>query len=112
VSLLSTSRWNWREKEANALAAELLMPATEIQQLVGKFNGELKQPVLLDSLARFFNVSREALFYRLVEIGTFNWNEKAKYFKKSDAKEAAPSVRVDRIAEQVAPDFLKMGLLL
>ncbi|MDX2029682.1 MAG: XRE family transcriptional regulator [Blastocatellia bacterium] len=100
------------EKEANALAAELLMPAAEIQKYLDKAHGELKQPVLLDNAARFFNVSREAMFYRLTEFGLFNWSEKAAYFKKTGAKEAAPSVRVDDIADQVAPDFLRMGFAL
>lgn len=101
-----------QEKEANRLAAELLMPTTIVEEIVNEYGNRLKQPVFLDSMARFFNVSREAMFYRLADFKVFSWNEKNRYFRAAKPEKKSYPARVMKIAEQVAPDFLKMALSL
>jgi Zn-dependent peptidase ImmA (M78 family)/DNA-binding XRE family transcriptional regulator len=101
-----------QEKEANRLAAELLMPSVAMREIVSEFGERLKRTVFLDGIARSFNVSREAMFYRLVDFGVFSWNEKSRYFSKAKEEEMRYPARVTEIAEQVAPDFQKLALSL
>lgn len=111
VSFIASNR-EPEEKEANAFAAELLMPEKLIDQLVQKFGQSLKRIENLDSAARWLNVSREALFYRLTEKNIFTWQERHSYFTKPKTEEALPPVRVNDIDEQVSAEFLGMALRL
>ncbi|HEV3319944.1 MAG TPA: ImmA/IrrE family metallo-endopeptidase [Solirubrobacteraceae bacterium] len=72
-------RVNWRdgtsdaeEVEANAFAAELLMPRTfmkgEIERLVAR-SRKITPELLIAELAETFRVSQEAMRYRLVNLG-------------------------------------------
>lgn len=72
-------RVNWRagesnreEREANAFAAELLMPRnlvrSELDQIVAKLPERSLEEVVAD-LARRFRVSNEAMTYRLTNLG-------------------------------------------
>lgn len=101
-----------KEKESNRLAAELLMPSAAMREIVNEFGDRLKRTVFLDSVARYFNVSREAMFYRLTDFGVFNWNEKSRYFSKAKTEDMSYPARVTEIAEQVPPDFQKLALSL
>jgi Zn-dependent peptidase ImmA (M78 family) len=75
-------RVNWRngesdreEVEANAFAAELLMPRRlmqeEIERAVAKA-GTVTPKQLVTQLAKRFHVSAEAMSYRLTNLGIFD----------------------------------------
>ncbi len=109
VSLIASNR-EPEEKEANAFAAELLIPEATLNTFVEKFGRELRQIAVLDSVARWFNVSRQALFYRLVEKDIFTWQDKRFYFTAPKTELTLAPVRVKTIEEQVAPEFLRLAL--
>lgn len=75
-------RVNWRngessreEREANAFAAELLMPRrlmqSEIDRAIAKFQHGTPQQIVAE-LARRFRVSTEAMTYRLTNLGVLD----------------------------------------
>ena len=50
---------------------------------------------MLDAAARHFNVSRDALFYRLAQLDFFSWTDKSSYLNPgSFPLEDAPPLRV------------------
>lgn len=100
------------EKEASAFASELLMPDATLNQIIQKLGNTLKHTQTLDSVARWFNVSRQALFYRLVEKNIFTWQDKRFYFTNPKSEVSLPSARVQNIDEQVSPKFLQLALQL
>lgn len=58
------------EREANAFAAALLMPASLIQQQVNLLgDSKYSQARIVSTLARNFEVSEEAMHYRLLNLG-------------------------------------------
>ncbi len=60
------------EREANAFAAELLMPETLVRQHFRAFVGDkelVQERVLVRQLAETFDVSAQAMGYRLVNLG-------------------------------------------
>lgn len=109
VSTISSNR-DPIEKEAYAFASEFLMPTDTVDKILSVPGAKLKSIEVLDSIARYFNVSREAIFYRLVEKGIFSWEEKKFYFSKQKSLPIVPPTRVENIDEQVACDFLRMAL--
>lgn len=109
VSVIASNR-DPEEKEANAFASELLMPSNDVEQVIRQAGQTVKHIETLDSIARCFNVSREAMFYRLVEKGIFKWEEKQLYLRKSAAQPEPPETRVQDIDEQIAPEFLRLVL--
>lgn len=56
------------EKEANAFAAALLMPRSMIEASLTK-DRQVKGDALIDGLAEQFEVSRQAMEYRLINLG-------------------------------------------
>lgn len=100
------------EKVANSFAAELLMPSDEIEKLIEFFKDDIRHPLTLDTMAKYFNVSREAVFYRLAEKKLFDWKEKSKFFSKINLSEVISSNRVINIDEQVSKKFLINALTL
>ena len=98
------------EKQANLFASELLMPTQALDRLIAALGERLREMQVLDSASRSFNVSRDALFYRLVGKGIFDWSDKKRYFTEAIAPEAAGSERVTAIDAQVAPGFLQLAL--
>lgn len=79
------------EKLADAFAVELLMPEKGIQEVLLKQN-YLGKNIELDhviKLEQYFQVSRQSMYYRLLNLGFINKAEnlEAKYF--SDVKESA-----------------------
>jgi Zn-dependent peptidase ImmA (M78 family)/transcriptional regulator with XRE-family HTH domain len=104
-----------QEKQANAFAAEFLMPSAAIKELVEKRGRELRNVAQLDEAARRFNVSRDALFYRLTQHNLFGWKEKSRYFSGEFRPPPPPQERVataDEIEAQVDPAFLQIALSL
>jgi Zn-dependent peptidase ImmA (M78 family) len=60
---LRSSVWNLEEKEANAFAAQLLMPASLIRSAVNAGRASVEE------LAELFEVSEQAMMYRLQNLG-------------------------------------------
>ncbi|MBX7224019.1 MAG: XRE family transcriptional regulator [Blastocatellia bacterium] len=106
------SNRNPQEREANQVTAELLMPTDKIAAFIEDLGSRLKSKVMLDAVARHFNVSRDALFYRLASMGFFEWNERGKYFDGFTPKKWKPVPRVTQLNQQVAAPFLKLALSL
>ena len=58
------------EREANAFAAELLMPADVLDEHLGRLvRRHTGQTSIVSALARIFDVSEEAMHYRLLNLG-------------------------------------------
>jgi Zn-dependent peptidase ImmA (M78 family)/DNA-binding XRE family transcriptional regulator len=100
------------EKEANRFASELLMPTAEIERLVKEWGTTLRQPVVLGMAAQVFNVSVDAMFYRLTEQGMFKWGEKSNYIPGHVEEKAVPQYRVCELKEQVSKNFLHTAISL
>ncbi len=83
------------EKQANAFAAEFLMPRADLDKLVKQFGSRLKEPACLEAVAQHFNVSRDAMFYQLTKLGVFSWTEKGDYFDSNYQPPTAPKYRVE-----------------
>ncbi len=109
VSVIASNR-EPEEKDANAFAAEFLMPGETIDSMIHTLGEKIKWHQTLDNLARYFNVSRDAIFYRLSEKGIFSWDEKKYYFSQSTSTRPEPDVRVENIDEQIASEFLRFAL--
>ncbi|MCX6019851.1 MAG: XRE family transcriptional regulator [Chloroflexi bacterium] len=112
VSLFS-SRRDPMEKVANKFAAELLMPRQHVDEARRTVGERLRGIEELDAFAHMYNVSRDAMFYRLVDLGFFQWTEKSHYFATGRvADENQPPHRIDDIPEQTSPEFLRVALSL
>lgn len=98
------------EKQANAFAGEFLMPTDELERLVHRERERLREPVVLDAAARAFNVSRDALFYRLTKFDIFTWTDKWQYFPRNFEPPRIPSLRVEKVEWQVDFAFQRMAL--
>jgi Zn-dependent peptidase ImmA (M78 family)/DNA-binding XRE family transcriptional regulator len=109
VSVISSYR-EPEEKQANTFASELLMPDDVFVGIVNKFGDKVRQLEVMDFIAQLFNVSREAVFYRLAEKEIIKWMEKQKYFRKPKDIETALDIRVHDINEDVSSEFLNMAL--
>jgi Zn-dependent peptidase ImmA (M78 family)/DNA-binding XRE family transcriptional regulator len=102
-----------QEKEANAFAGEFLMPRDDLKALVAKYDDRLRDPAMLEAAAKYFNVSRDAIFYRLTQLGFFKWTEKSAYFNSAAFKlQAPPTVRVADIDAQVDGHFRDIAISL
>ena len=110
VSLFSR-RDDREERQANQFAAELLMPLDQVNVLKQQMAGRLRTPEGLESLAQMFNVSRDAMFYRLATQRFYDWSEKKRFFSERPIRDDEPiQYRVDDIAGQVSPEFLHTAL--
>jgi Zn-dependent peptidase ImmA (M78 family) len=58
-----------QEREANAFAAALLMPENILQREIEKRYFDLADESTLDDLAELFQVSQQAMMYRLLNLG-------------------------------------------
>ena len=95
------------EKEANAFASELLMPIAEVKAIADRYGEDIRNPALMETVARSYNVSREALFYRLTEICF--WNEKTQFASPFENIEPGEN-RVSNIDAQVPSQFLETAV--
>lgn len=111
VSYFASNR-DPKEKEANAFAAELLMPTEQVEEFIRQFRDTLQKPSFLPVAARAFNVSPDALFYRLANKGVYSWAEKDRFLSRQKADHPEPDVRVKAIDEQVDPELVRLGLSL
>lgn len=64
-----------REREANAFAAAILMPRYLVEAEIKKLNFDLGSDDALETLADRFEVSTQAMAYRLANLGIFNHDE-------------------------------------
>lgn len=110
VSVIKSNR-DPQEKEANTFASEFLLPANELRALVDTFGPRLDDPSVLETVARSFHVSRDAVFYRLANLGICKWSDKDHYFTKHSAKPTG-ELRVTHIEEQVPGVLLETALAL
>ncbi len=101
-----------KEREANSFAAELLMPTDEIDSFIRRFERELQNPSFLPVAARTFNVSPDALFYRLVGKNVYAWPDKARFLLSRRPESKVPDTRVENVDEQVDPGLVGLGLRL
>lgn len=111
VSFIASNR-DPLEKQANQFASELLMPSAEIDRLVKQWGTALRQQVILGMAAQSFNVSVDAMFYRLATQGVFRWDEKGKYIPQHVEQKEVPPFRVCELKEQVSKDFLYTAISL
>lgn len=111
VSFFASNR-DPKEKEANSFAAELLMPSDEVDTFVRRYEHELQTPSFLPVAARSFNVSPDALFYRLVGKRVYAWTDKDRFLLSRKPESKFPDTRVDDIDEQVDPELVRLGLRL
>ncbi len=103
------------EKQANAFAGEFLMPKADLEALLVKYGDRLREPAMLEAAAKTFNVSRDAIFYRLTQLKFFKWTDKSNYFRGNYPLPTAPTQRVaklDDIDSQVDVRFRELALLL
>lgn len=100
------------EKQANAFAGEFLMPEADLKEIVKTYGDRLKEPSCLERVAQEFNVSRDAIFYRLTKLNVFRWTEKAKYFRGEFTTPPAPPHHVEDIDGQVDARFRNLALAL
>jgi Zn-dependent peptidase ImmA (M78 family) len=72
LSFNRDDNWNYKEMEANNFAAQLLMPVEFIKKEIERIhtqNGNMSQEEAIEVLAETFNVSSQAMEYRLKSIG-------------------------------------------
>ncbi|MBA4150297.1 MAG: ImmA/IrrE family metallo-endopeptidase [Verrucomicrobia bacterium] len=101
-----------QEKEANAFASELLMPLEDVKTIVNRYGERLLDPILMECIARQFNVSRDAIFYRLTQLKLCNWKEHHARFASPFEKGTPGNLRVTDITEQVPPIVTENALCL
>lgn len=56
------------EREANAFAAALLMPAPDVRRALAEIGGNVTDEEAIEQLARHFDVSRQAMTFRVANI--------------------------------------------
>lgn len=103
------------EKQANAFAGELLVPRADLDTLVKTFGSRLRDPACLEAVAQHFNVSRDAIFYRLTQLDVFRWTDKSTYFLGKVPAPPPPAHRVEDhndLDHQVDPRFRDVALSL
>jgi len=100
------------EKQANAFAGEFLMPTDALEDLVDNYGDRIKEPAGLEAAARHFNVSRDAIFYRLTQLQVFSWTDRSAYFGGTFPLPAPPTQRVTEIDQQVDARFRDLALCL
>lgn len=87
------------------------MPSGLIQELSAQLGSRLRTVEGLETFAQRFNVSRDAMFYRLASQKFFRWTEKGRYFTDvPNVEQKSIKYRVSDIAEQVSPEFLQVAL--
>jgi Zn-dependent peptidase ImmA (M78 family) len=111
VSVIASNR-DPLEKEANRFASELLMPTMELEQLVMDSGDSLRQPVVLGMAAKMFNVSVDAMFYRLAGMDKFRWDEKNKYIPAPPKEAPIPEFRIGELEAQASKEFLHAAISL
>ena len=111
VSVIASKR-DPMEKQANQFAAELLMPTAEIDQLLKDYGESLRQPITLAMAAKTFNVSAQAMFYKLVGRGIFRWDQQRKYINFQLEKKELPEFRVDDLETEISKEYLQTAISL
>jgi Zn-dependent peptidase ImmA (M78 family)/DNA-binding XRE family transcriptional regulator len=104
------SRNDPKEKEANRWASEFLMPHRQLEKRVKDLGSHLRYPQIFHRLAQEWNVSPEALFYRLASMQIVRWSEKNRYLSAPTTPSAEPWPRVTNIFSQIAPAMIDAGL--
>ena len=93
------------EKEANAFANELLLSEKKLKKLVKDHSIKFRNPAFLRTVAGIFNISPDALFYRLMQIGYFSPAEKKNFVTPYIPPEIDLTTRVRDIDTQIDKEF-------
>jgi Zn-dependent peptidase ImmA (M78 family)/DNA-binding XRE family transcriptional regulator len=101
-----------QEKEANAFATELLMPLEDVKTIVDRYGEKLLDPALMECIARSFNVSRDALFYRLTQLKLCTWKDHHAQFASPFEVQKPTGQRVTDIADQIPANLFENALAL
>jgi Zn-dependent peptidase ImmA (M78 family)/DNA-binding XRE family transcriptional regulator len=107
------SRKDPHEVQANRFAAEFLLPERELDARITSLGKSgFKQPSVFHRVAHEWNISPEALFYRLAGKGLLTWAETKRFYQKKPAAKASTEIRfrVDNISEQVPLSMIDAGL--
>ncbi len=94
------------EKEANTFANELLLSDVNLKKLVRESGTRLKNPAVLKSIAGVFNISPDALFYRLMQHRFFSPVERTNFVTPYLPQEVDFTFRVVNIEDQVDKEYL------
>src|SRR5690606_36259967 len=105
VSVIGNNQ-DTQEKEANFFASELLMPLEDVKAIVARYGERLLDPILMECIARQFNVSRDAIFYRLTQLKLCSWKDHHTRFASPFEKGTPGQTRVTQIDEQVPLIFV------
>lgn len=100
------------EKQANAFAGEFLIPTEALEDLVENYGDRIKEPAGLEAAARHFNVSRDAIFYRLTQLNIFSWTDRSMYFGGTFPLQEPPAQHVEKVDDQVDARFRDVTLCL
>jgi Zn-dependent peptidase ImmA (M78 family)/DNA-binding XRE family transcriptional regulator len=99
------------EQFANAFASELLMPDATVSAVLREYADRLHDPQGLESIARHFHVSRDAMFYRLAERNIYRPTEHDRFFAPFDKTVRCQiDPHVTDIDAQVDGEFLRTAL--
>lgn len=99
------------EQFANAFASELLMPDATVSAVLREYADRLHDPQGLESIARHFHVSRDAMFYRLAERNIYRPTEHDRFFAPFDKTvRCRIDPHVTDIDAQVDGEFLRTAL--
>jgi hypothetical protein len=64
----SSTGEDWLEREANAFAAALLMPADMVRAAVAELGFDVADDEVIEDLSRLFQVSRQAMTFRVANL--------------------------------------------
>jgi len=67
----SSKGYDRKEREANSFAAALLMPASMVRQAIADLGVDFADEDVVDELAKRFQVSRQAMTFRVANLGIF-----------------------------------------
>src|SRR5690606_35944563 len=98
------------EREANAFASELLIPATDFEALVKKHGDLMLDIAFMETIARSFNVSRDAIFYRLTKLGLLDWKRDFERYAAPFEKAKPTDHRVTHNTTQVSPLLIEPAI--
>lgn len=107
-------RWSWVERAAQVFAATLLLPAdTVCAEFDARVEGGVIKYVDLIELARDFDVSTEALLWRLVHLGRLAESEAQRVLEDPQFKDLDRGTMAERWCEPLVPPerFVRLAFL-
>lgn len=93
------------EREANTFAAYILMPDHLLKETIDKIDFDLGSEDEIKNLAKVFDVSSQAMYYRILNSGLLNFNYDYYYVSVEDGSD-----RGDGQASKEQKNVLTIGL--